>query len=103
MAMEQMPPQGAPAPEGAAPAEGGGDQFTDLVTNISNAMGMLSEAAASINPGAAEKLNGLADQFQSVIVELTSGGAPQAGGGQVSPEVGAGKAIPAGPAGVPRG
>lgn len=91
-----------PAAPGAAPAEGGADQFTELVTNISNAMGMLAEAAGSMNPGAGEKLNALSDQFQSVVGELMSGAAPQAGG-QVSPEVGAGKAIPAGPAGVPRG
>lgn len=98
-----MPPAAA-APGGEAPAEGGTDQFTELVTNISNAMGMLAEAAGSMNPAAGEKLNAISDQFQSVVGELMSGGgAPQQAGGQVSPEVGAGKAIPAGPAGVPRG
>lgn len=104
MAMDQMMPKGAPAPEGAAP-QAGGDQFTELVSNISSMLGMLSEASAEINPAAGQKLSDLGDQFQSVISELMGsapGGAP-AGAGQASAQVGAAKAVPAGPQGVARG
>lgn len=102
--MEQgMPPQGgAPAAEGgkAAPQ----DQFTDLVSNISSGMSMLTDVFGDLDPNIAGEFASLSDQFQALVEKAMAG--PSAGGagqGQAPAMAGAAKAVPASPAGVARG
>ena len=119
MAMQPGMPQeaaepNAQAPE-AAPAEGGGgaDQFTDLITNISDGLAMLTDAISSsgMAPDAAKALQGLNDQYKQIVDQLmaSSGGdsaepppgsAPQAAPGMGSPEAAGAKggAVPVGAA-----
>ena len=100
MAMEQAPQ--------AAPAEGGGgeDQLSALIGNITDGLAMLSEVMGAVSPESASELEGVSQAFQGVVTKAMSGGgasaAPQ-GQGVASAQVGAGKAIPAGPQGVARG
>lgn len=99
--MAGMPPEAAPAaPEGGAPAPGG-DQFTELVSNLSNGLTMVLDLANSASPEAAQLIQQSNDLFQQGIEMLVSGGqAPQApqGPGAGSPEAaGAAGAVPVGP------
>ena len=91
----------------AAPgAQGGGEnQFADLVSNLVDGMAMLSETMSGVNPEAAQGLDALSQQFQQIIAQAMSGAgnSPVQAQGQTSPEVGAAKAVPAGPQGMPRG
>jgi hypothetical protein len=100
---EQMMPA-----EGAAPAGGaeGKDQFTDLVSNITDGMAMLTDVMGQVNPDAAAELGAIADQYKSAIEKAMAsagGGAAPAGAGMASAQVGGAKAVPASPAGIPRG
>ena len=104
MAMDPMAAQGgAPAPEGAAPAEGGGDQLGDLISNLTDGFAMLTDVLGSANPAAGEKMMALSESFKGIIEEAMNGGAAPGGAGAVAPEVGGAKARPASPAGIARG
>ena len=108
--MADMPPQAAgPAPEGAAPQEGGGspsESLQKLVVNIADGLAMLTDVvgSAGLSPEVAQGFGALNEQFKGLVQTLMQpseegapppeeAGAPQA----VSPrEAGGGKAIPAG-------
>lgn len=96
MAMEQ----GAPAPA-AAPQQGGGDQFSELVSNITDGLAMLTEVMGEVSPDAGAELDGVSQAFQAVISKAMSGAG--GGQGQVPPEAARGGAVPASPQGVARG
>lgn len=104
MAMDPgaMPPQGAPA-EAAPAEEGGGDQFADLVSNITDGLGMLMEVLSEVSPEVGAELEGVSQAFQATISKAMGGGAAPQGQGQVSPEASRGGAVPVGPQGVARG
>jgi hypothetical protein len=92
MAMEQMPPEGAPpeaAADGGAPQPGGAAQ---LVAGIHTDLMKLSELVGSKFPEEGEALNAIISQYQSFADGL--GGAPGAQGpskmpGTTTPEAGA--------------
>lgn len=96
-----MPPQEAPAE--AAPAEGGQDQFAELVSNLSDGLSMLSQLASQVDSESAQAFDQINQQFQGAVegmAQKMGGGqqpAPQ-GQGMASPEQGASGAKPAGPA-----
>lgn len=99
-----MPPEAAPAPAGGE-GKNPQDQFTDLVGNISDGMAMLTDVMGQIDPDSAAELGSLSDQFKAVIEKAMSGGqgAAPAQSGQAPAMVGGAKAVPASPAGIPRG
>lgn len=102
--MEQgMPPQGAAAEKGGGASPQ--DQFTDLVSNISNGMSMLTDVFGDLDPNLAGEFAGLSDQFKALVDKAMAGPSGQApqGQGQASAMTGAAKAVPASPAGVARG
>lgn len=100
----EMMAQGAPEAAAAAPQEGGGDQVTELIVNISEGMGMLAEAMAGVNPEIGAKLESLASDFQATMEgAMGAAQAPQAAPTGGAPEAAKGGAVPAGPQGLPRG
>lgn len=87
-------------------AQGGGsDQFTQLVSNVTDGLAMLTDVLGSANPEAGSAMDGVSQAFKGVIEKMMSGGAAPAaqGQGMASSQVGAAKAVPAGPQGVVRG
>jgi hypothetical protein len=100
MAMEQMPPAGAPV-EGAPAPEGGDDDIITLIGNVGDGLAMLTQVFGAMDPSLGEELTGLSDGVKSVIEKAMAagGGAPQAGGVS-APETAGAKALPASPAGV---
>ena len=97
-------PQPGGAPQGGAAPAQGGDQFADLVSNITDGLAMLTEVLSEMSPDVGAELDGVSKAFQSTISKAMSGaGGPPQGQGQTSPEASRGGAVPAGPAGIPRG
>lgn len=95
-----MPPPEAAAAETppAEGGEGGGGNPQEMIQQVDQLLGALSEMAAG-NP-AGEKIAAFRDAFQALIDEVLSsagGGAPQ--GGPTTPEQGASGARPVGPGG----
>jgi hypothetical protein len=103
-----MADQGMVPPEAAAeaPVEGG-DELTQLISNLSDGMSMLLEVASSAGLDAS-KLDAAQQAYQAAVEDVLAGGgkpgmAP-AGQGMASPEAGAmAGAVPATPAGIKRG
>ncbi len=99
MAMEQgLPPEAA-----AAPAEGGADQLSDLISNITDGLAMLTEVMGQVSPESGAELESLSQGFQGIISKAMSGGQAASGQGMANAQAGVGKAVPAGPQGVARG
>lgn len=100
MAGEQMPPQ----PGAEAPAGGEDNDMIKLIGNVSDGIAMLTDVFGSMDPALGEELAGYADGIKGVIEKAMAGGSAAApAGGVSSPEAAGAKAIPASPAGVPRG
>ena len=96
---EAMPPAGTPPVEGAAPAEGGGeDQFSALITNVTDGLTMTLDVFGSSGAPGADKIQQALELYKAGVSEAMSGGgapaAPQAGPGIVSPNAGGAKAVP---------
>lgn len=89
MAMEQaMPPEAAPAAE--APAEGGGNGVMDLITNISDGLAMLVDAASEAAPEVSQELQSVNDAFKGVIEKImaSQGAGPEAAAQAAPPAAG---------------
>lgn len=102
MAQEQMPQEQMPAEAQPSEQGQGGDQLTQLVSNINQGLGMLLDAAKEVNPEAAGALQGAMEQFQAAVQALSQGpqGATPEQSGPASPEAGASGAQQMGPQGV---
>lgn len=96
-AAQAAPQEGAPAPAGS------GDQFADLVSNITDGLGMLTEVLSEVSPEVGQEIEGVSQAFQAAISKAMGGGAAPQGQGQVAPETARGGAVPVGPQGVARG
>ena len=97
MAGEMMQPEQAAAPQEQGAS--GGDQLTDLITNIGTGMEMLAEVVQSAGlPGpVVQKLGALLEGFKSFAGDLAGGAQPQQASQLASPEQGGAQASPANP------
>lgn len=96
MAMDPaaMPPEAQGAP--AAPEQaGGGDQVTDLITNISDGLAMLVDAASEVAPEVSQALQKVNDDYKAIMDQLMSGaGAAPADAASAGPQAAPGNGAP---------